>query len=866
MKLEGLAWLVLVLPAVVIFARMPILRDKPLRLFAFAAVSLALLRPVISSKSGGLDLFVLVDRSASARAHLDVLLPEWVHVLESSRGKEDRILRVEFGADAVVLAEGESPPAPINPSLTATGLALSTALSSLSSDRAARILLLSDGFATQPIEPQLASLLAENVALDYRLVEGADELDLRIAGLSGPQRVLAGEPVVLEVTLEGNRYEVEGDVPIEVARDGVAIHEGLASVRQGRGRVVFADRLESPGAHLYEARIDPRAAGLRDSAAENDRRGHWVEVVSGPRVLLLTSYESDPLAEILRQQGFEVATLIDARELHVGQLAGARAIVLNNFPAHRVPSEFLEALPFYVRGQGGGLAMVGGRFSFGAGGYFESAIDPLLPVSMELLADHRKLQAAMAVVLDRSGSMSVLVGSGVPKMELASSGAARAVELLGPSDEIAVLAVDEAPHVIVGLTRVGAGAGALAQRVRGIHSQGGGIYVHAGLEAGWSELKKSQSGQRHLILFADAADAEEPGDYERLVGDMVREGATLSVIGLGTRNDPDGELLAELARLGQGRIFFTDQASELPAIFAQETVAATRSAYQRAPTGAQPFAGWFELSARPIELLPSVDAYNLSYLRPGATQAAGTTDEYEAPLIAFWQHGLGRALAVSFPLGGPDSERARAWGGYGDFAATLARWLSMRPVPAGLGLSTGWVGNRLRVSFLFGREWQEELANSPPKLLVAQGSSVRELAWERTAPGAYSGEVDVEPGTTVRGVVQAGPHALPFGPLMSVSEVEWDFNPAKVAELRALSEASGGQERLNLADVWKAPRRGSSRDLSRGLLVAFLAALLLSELVDRLGIDFGRIPGSAKPGAGKMPAVPGVREAWARTR
>ena len=41
--------------------------------------------------------------------------------------------------------------------------------------------------------------------------------------------------------------------------------------------------------------------------------------------------------------------------------------------------------------------MAGGKKSFAAGGYFESAIDPLLPVSMELKQEHRKLMVAMAI-------------------------------------------------------------------------------------------------------------------------------------------------------------------------------------------------------------------------------------------------------------------------------------------------------------------------------------------------------------------------------------------------------------------------------------------------------------------------------------
>ena len=68
----------------------------------------------------------------------------------------------------------------------------------------------------------------------------------------------------------------------------------------------------------------------------------------------------------------------------------------------------LEALGHFASDLGGGLLLTGGTASFGVGGYFKSALDPYLPVSMEIQNEHRKLSLAMAVVLDRSGSMAGL--------------------------------------------------------------------------------------------------------------------------------------------------------------------------------------------------------------------------------------------------------------------------------------------------------------------------------------------------------------------------------------------------------------------------------------------------------------------------
>ena len=216
--------------------------------------------------------------------------------------------------------------------------------------------------------------------------------------------------------------------------------------------------------------------------------------------------------------------------------------------------------------------MAGGEQSFGSGGYFQSPIDALLPVSMELKSEHRKLSVALAIVMDRSGSMAVQVGGGKTKMDLANSGAADAINLLGPLDQVCVFAVDSQPTRVEPLTQVGAKKKEITDRVLKIKSAGGGIYVYEALSAAWKEIRKSPAGTRHVILFSDARDSEMPGPYEKLIQTMTENGCTISVIGLGTDKDVDSALLIDIAKRGNGRIFFSDSPTDIPKIFAQETV------------------------------------------------------------------------------------------------------------------------------------------------------------------------------------------------------------------------------------------------------------------------------------------------------
>jgi hypothetical protein len=445
-------------------------------------------------------------------------------------------------------------------------------------------------------------------------------------------------------------------------------------------------------------------------------------------------------------------------------------------------------------------------------------------------------------------------------MDLANDGAARVIELLGAQDAVTVFAVDTRPHVIVPLTQIGAVRGELLETVRRIGSQGGGIFVYTGLKAAWEELQQAALGQRHVILFTDAADSEEPGDYKNLIATMVEQGTTISVIGLGTEKDADAEFIKDVALRGQGRIFFSNDPRELPTLFAQEAVSVARSAFLEEPTPTVPSAGWLALAARVPDWMGQVDGYNLSYLRPDATAGLLTGDEYEAPLVAFWQRGLGRAAAVTFPLAGAFSETARAWSGYGDFVQTLGRWLMGDPQPPGLGLRHELQGTTLIVHLLYDATWEDTIARNGPRFFLhLEGeAATREVTWERMEPGRYRAGFDMPAGAMARGAVQVGDVALPFGPVTAGIGAEWAFSRPRQMELEAISRLSGGEKRIDLSEVWQAPRRIGERDLRAPLLTLFLLCLLAEALVTRSGWTLPRLASG--------PRLPALRRMRRRDR
>ena len=805
---------------------------SPLRLLLIVLAATLLVDPTIRKQQDALDLYVLLDRSESTEDLIDQGLPEWQRLLEKSKPSRRDTLHLMNYASEIAPVGSDGAVFTGSRKLTRTNLALQTIAAQAKENHPARVLLFTDGYSTEPLYEAASQLQARGIPVDFRLVRESTEQDFRVARIDLPDRVQSGEPFLLGITVRGSK---DIEIPITIFRNQESLTQTTVKLLNGVGKIEFTDRIPRTGSYEYKASIAPES----DQYLGNNRLSRWIEITGGPRVLLVTRYQDDPVAKILTSLNFTVETVTEPGTLLPAKLSGTRAVILNNVPAHEMPTPFLEALNFFVQDQGGGLMMAGGNRSFGSGGYFESAIDSLLPVSMELKSEHRKLAVALAIVMDRSGSMSVNVTQDLTKIDLANQGAVNAIRLLGQMDQVSVMAVDSQPEIVVPMTSIGGKQAALSARVRKITSSGGGIYVYEGLKAGWNALKKTNVGTRHLILFTDTADTEEPGDYKKLIKEMTDKGATISVIGMGKPSDPDAKLCEEIAKLGKGRMFYSDKPLDIPKIFAQETVTIARSAFIEDKTSSKATGRWSEVSPQPMQWLAAVDGYNLSYAREDATVALVSSDDYLAPLVATARRGLGRTAAVSFPLGGEFSDATRNWPQYADFLQTTTRWLMGLNLPAGIGLKHRTEGTRLTLDLLYDPDmWSEKFTAHPPKIRLiedTQTTAAYDVAWRRIAPGQFSVSRDVDEGSVIRGAIQVGSYAIPFGPLTLGSSVEWAFEPECISEIRSVSRQTGGRELSDLSTAWLRPPFIDDTSLRMPLCILLLGVMIIEALLTRTG-------------------------------
>ena len=93
----------------------------------------------------------------------------------------------------------------------------------------------------------------------------------------------------------------------------------------------------------------------------------------------------------------------------------------------------------------------------------------------------------------------------------------------------------------------------------------------------------------------------------------------------------------------------------------------------------------------------------------------------------------------------------------------------------------------------------------------------------------------MEEGALIRGAIQVGEHAIPFGPIIVGSSTEWAFDPNRLSELRSVSAQTGGRELTDLSKAWLRPNVIHRVDLRLPLIIIALLLLILDALITRTG-------------------------------
>lgn len=674
---------------------------------------------------------------------------EYVRRALQEIGPNDRAGVIIFGGDAVVerpLSPSETlevPTSLVTTIQTDLAGAIRLGLALLPTDTARRIVILSDGLETTGDALEAARLAAASgTQIDVVPFSVAGGVEALITSVKAPTRLRQGEEFALEVTIESTHNQSVG---IRVLAGDDVAYEGQLELRRGPNAFSLPLRAGAPGFASYRVQITP--AQDTDTFYQNNELAAFSQIEGPARLLMVTN--PDPrddvegyqeLLEALRASGVQVATALP-HELpsELPLLAEYASVILVDVPARAFSQRQMLAIETYVRDLGGGLVAVGGPTSYGVGGYYRSPLERVLPVEMVLRDEKRFSPVSFVVVMDKSGSMSATEG-GQTKMRLADEGAARVAELMHDFDDITIIAFDTAPVDVIGPIP-GTERDEAANRARQIGPGGGGILVRSALTYAATFARESTKAVRHLILLSDGSDSEEQEGVRELVGELAKEGITLTVVSIGQGQDV--KFLQDIAAIGGGRFHLTEAAASIPDILAEDAAQVQRSYIIE-----QDF---FPSQASPSPLLSGITSVPQLHGYVGTTAKSAAQvilvnpdspdPEAPDPILAAWQYGLGKSVAWTSDATGRWAKDWVSWEQFARFWAQAVRYTLSEGAQANSDVRVSRVGERATITVDAQSDAGDYLNGlSVQANVVGPDGQTQAVILQQTAPGRYSGE------------------------------------------------------------------------------------------------------------------------------
>lgn len=825
--------LLLVLPGVIAvgrsrnrFRRTRDLISLALRCTILLLLILALAGIQLVRSADSLAVVFLVDASDSVGAlSLDNALTQIRAEIEQM-GNNDSAGIVLFGKTPQIArpisSSATTIPIRTQPDTSDTDLAaaIRLALAMFPSESARRIVILSDGRQTVGDAAQAAQLAAAaGVEIDYLPLTALDAPDVRVTQFDAPTSVGEGQQFDLTVSLEA---DAQTAVRLDIfAGSDLITSENLTLNRGETIRSITLTAGES-GFRDFTVRVQPQND---DGFYQNNQLSTFSQVVGPARILLVgTDEETQYLSAALQESGLTVEQIAPGRlPAGVTGYAPYETVILANVPADQLSQESMVAIQGYVRDLGGGLVVIGGPESYAPGAYYDTPLEAALPVEMRLKDQQRQPKLTIAYLIDRSGSMATDMGNGIPLIELAKAAINRSIDFLQPTDLAGVASFDSSAYWVAEFQEVGNREE--LRRLVGTLRPSGGTDIGAGLNLVAQGITTQPSEAKHIILLSDGI-ANRRGLLE-LVSRLNSEyGVTLTSISIGT----DNELMRDLAEAGRGTYRLATNPQSIPAIFAQETVLATRSYIFETPFTPT-------LTARSpimdgITGLPSLQGYVGASEKTAAQVILRGPEPYQDPILTVWQYGLGRAVAFNSDATSRWGSEWVTWGEFARFWGQAIRWTMTEANTEGVETRVVMEGSQARVIL----DAQDELGFlnglGLETTIIRPDLTLERVQLRQVAPGRYEAifTPDQQGAYLLRtvGGLESADISInqTTGWVMSYSrEYQGTDSPSVLPRVASLTGGTGYADGLSTAFEHTLTARGGATSLAPWLLL--LAMLLL---------------------------------------
>lgn len=648
-----------------------------------------------------LALVAAIDTSDSISREGRVWMNDYLARLRGHLTAEDEFSAVAFDTETTSLVPPGPPTSvsvPIEPAGSGTkntggGTNIAEALERVSAlypeHAQKRLLLMTDGNETSGSARQYLALARQmGISIFPVIPPSGQHPEVSLEKFVTPPLVREGSVFTLRLVVRnGNKQSVKGTATIHANDERLTSQ----SVQLQPGLSVFEvpAQIMERGNYLLRAEI----TATPDTVSGNNRQNATLSVSGKIRALVITNNPRTHLARALQLKEVDIEFRgPEGVPTKLEELLGYNCLVFDDIGRGGISDTQMNVIERYVRDFGGGFLMAGGTKAFGDLAFKNTAVERVLPVTFQKQPPpkpkkmkKKRLPIALFLLIDRSNSMGY--NSKVrglhdgQKMHYAQEAALAVLRQLKDTDLAGAVAFDSEAYVLADLAPMFQNRAQLNDKIERLQYGGGTDFFRA-LETAADQLGRARRAIRHIILLTDGDTNRSPTDHYPLVSLISQRQISITTIRIGA-DTVNLRLLSYMSEKTKGRFHHVHNIEQLPQLMVKDTKRAIGQEDEAddeddeddEPKEIHPLIGTQGQILSGLKNFPDLDEYMLTDPKKGANvQLYTNVKKEDDPILATWQYGLGKVVAVTFDPSGSGSGDWIRWPSFGKFWSQAVRW------------------------------------------------------------------------------------------------------------------------------------------------------------------------------------------------
>jgi len=702
-----------------------------------------LARPMLTRTSKRMTLIAVVDRSQSIPANLQKSALEYLSQAFADKGAADQLAVVDV-AEAASISKLPTSDIVIRQRNTtlngqqsklADGIQMAMAIAP--PDTAVRILLVSEGNETGGDLKEAARIAAANkIPIDVRPLTYSYENEVVFKRLVAPTKARSGQTVQLRFILNSTT-SVHGKLLLNLNGESVDLVPDSPEIAlavdldPGTNVKTISMPVGMNGIHEFEAVFIPDES-WQDKIVQNNRAS-TITYVAGPGNIMVVDADGttgQAMVRALQNTDMDVRYTTTAEfPDNLSRLMGTDAVLLVNTGCGNFTYQQQEMLCRYVNDLGGGLIMVGGPQSFGAGGWIGSPVAEILPVDLDPPQKKQLPKGALVLIMHAcempqgnywGTRVAIAAVKTLSRLDLIGI---LAYNWAGPSDWVYPLSpAGDKKAVITAIEQM---------------QMGDMPSLQDHLQQAYDKLKSCDASQKHVIVISDGDPA---APTQELLTKCKEAGITCTGVAIFPHSPMDIQSLARVAQVTGGRFYDVKDPQQLPQIFIKEAQVVRRALIVEETFSPQITYSLSEIIKGISSAMPNLDGYVVTGPKGGLNQVVISSTQAD-PILATCQSGLGRCAAFTSSVDSRWASSWLQWGGFDRFWEQAVRWAAKPSQSADCEVFADVRGRQVTVNVeAIDAEGKFIQFGNIEGQIIAPDVSTNQMELTQVGPGQYQGQ------------------------------------------------------------------------------------------------------------------------------